>query len=960
MDQSNLIIQKLIPKLINNLTGFKPNNENYKICVDYSWSQFKHHRYLSLNSHEVKRDIEGICQKFKLNHFHDEEKIIRKLFEQSLSHEISINHYQREVMYSIMNFLITLAYDPINKLKDKKRKGLPIFIKPQMNEHEENILTARKHFIDSLLQDNFLLSKNDTDSDLSEWTESEDEDRQKSADESEIETKKSHIKSTRLQPPQKPSVYEKVKLNNTLKWLKDNVQNSWWNIEEMTDTGVSSSHKAANFYTDWQRHLTRKSLGFIKPPPVSLLSEYCLLRETLWMFLNPVNCKFFKIEKEEISLRQNVCLPSTTIESLHIFLEELVKSMNIMNRLKMSIRNALKNPALNHTLENYYGLIEKFLDEITEFFVKEEEVLKEDEEIYTIITLHDKMQPHSKMLNMLWNIHESCILNDDKYPSHIHALYLIANLHQHVHRSSSKEQKNLSLTFLLICLKTYLQIFDIWWTEARLHDSKLEFLVEKAYVDDYELIQPRLIAKCKEKAFYINDKVSSKITEDLIVSTLSCYAVEASFTLEVISKLDRIHEIKQIGVTFKSLYDEFMELIIEEIQKLASNKEDIKEPDPVINVTEMSNNEKLISDIGSEMLAENDDIMYLIFNSTFESLAIKDDKVEASPIEMYRMLNNATDSLFMPLEGSLERIIRKLLAKKIGIAERFVMDIYFNEFQVEHYLQEVRKVYFLESNELINLFNMTLFPQMERGEKWANSYLLTVLFNETISRYTTLFTVHVNKILGHQTTLEAIDELTIYLNVNNNHFDNIFTSSYINKYNEVFRFLLKIKWALRILNCLRFPDFYKHRLPYAKFTMLDLVIKRLSLTRFSMQQAITMIHNNIMVSLQSLSIQFEENVAKTKKITDLIILHDKFVQSFHSKALLGNGSKRIRGIVTEMLKLAKVVTNEWHNIVTFYELDSTGQTIDDSICLTKLNVNTIEIENAFKICEKQLKDLLYY
>jgi hypothetical protein len=115
-----------------------------------------------------------------------------------------------------------------------------------------------------------------------------------------------------------------------------------------------------------------------------------------------------------------------------------------------------------------------------------------------------------------------------------------------------------------------------------------------------------------------------------------------------------------------------------------------------------------------------------------------------------------------------------------------------------------------------------------------------------------------------------------------------------------------------------------------------------------------------MVSLQSLSIEFEENVAKTNKITDLIAFHDKFVQNFHSKALLGNGSKRIRGIVTEMLKLAKVVTNEWHNIITFYELDSTGKTVDDSISLTKLNINTIEIEKAFKLCEKQLKDLLYY
>lgn len=176
----------------------------------------------------------------------------------------------------------------------------------------------------------------------------------------------------------------------------------------------------------------------------------------------------------------------------------------------------------------------------------------------------------------------------------------------------------------------------------------------------------------------------------------------------------------------------------------------------------------------------------------------------------------------------------------------------------------------------------------------------------------------------------------------------------------VFRFLLKIKYAQRILNCLLFPDFYKNRLPFAKFTMLDLVIKRLALTRFSMQQAITMIHNHLMVNLQSLSMEFEENMSKTQKITDVIVQHEFFVQNFHSKSLLSGKSKKIRGIVIELVKLAKVVVNEWNNIITFYELDSAGKTVDDSISLTTLNVNTIEIENAFKTCEKQLKDLFYY
>jgi Gamma tubulin complex component C-terminal len=173
----------------------------------------------------------------------------------------------------------------------------------------------------------------------------------------------------------------------------------------------------------------------------------------------------------------------------------------------------------------------------------------------------------------------------------------------------------------------------------------------------------------------------------------------------------------------------------------------------------------------------------------------------------------------------------------------------------------------------------------------------------------------------------------------------------------VFRFLLKIKWSQQLLNSLIFPDFFKHRAPYAKLNMLNLVMKRLSLTRFSMLQAINTIHNRLMVMLSGLSHQFDINIAKTKKITELISHHQSFVKKFHSKTFLDAKSCKTLGIIIEMLKLAKVVKDEWNNIENFAMLDAAGK-IDDSDSLLKLNTNTMEIEKAFKACENKLKDLL--
>lgn len=533
-------------------------------------------------------------------------------------------------------------------------------------------------------------------------------------------------------------------------------------------------------------------MGFIKPQPVSLLTEYCLLREIFWMFINPVDCKFFKLEDDVISLRPNVSMRSTSVESLQLFLVDFVRALNINYNLKKDIEKSFKN-SLSHTLEKYFKLVQNFMDEIVNFLLEEEEIVKERDETYTTITLHNKMKPHFKMFEMLWDIHKNCVLSEEKFLPHIRSSYLIANLNFLIQNAACKEKKNLCITFLITCLKTYFDIFEVWWTEARLQDLQCEFVVEKiaSNVEALEIIQPRLFEKNKERSFYINDSISSRITSDPIISVMRYFASEASFTLEIISKLDRIHEMKQIGNgDAKTLYEKFIEKVKEEIAKYSSNA--IKEEKQVASSTKSESqvkNQKLIDDIRSEMIAEGDELMLQIFSSTFESLMGKNEEVVVeSPLNLFGLLNSSTDSLLLPIEQLTDRIIKELLARKISIAERFVMDIYINEFMVEQTLQEIRKVFFIESSELMNYFTMKLFPQMEAGDNsWANSYLLTSAFNEALGgRASSIqFLVQMNRKNSLTSVLDAIDEMAIYVSMTHHqNLDNIFTSRAIRKYNE--------------------------------------------------------------------------------------------------------------------------------------------------------------------------------
>lgn len=138
--------------------------------------------------------------------------------------------------------------------------------------------------------------------------------------------------------------------------------------------------------------------------------------------------------------------------------------------------------------------------------------------------------------------------------------------------------------------------------------------------------------------------------------------------------------------------------------------------------------------------------------------------------------------------------------------------------------------------------------------------------------------------------------------------------------------------------------------------MIDLVIKRLALTRFAMLYSINSLHNHLMEMLQGLSLQLDSKVAQTKTVSELISHHDSFVSTFHVKSFLGSQSASIYGLILETLKLAKVLKDEWHNVAAFASLDETGSV--DTFTLRDLNANTIEIEKAFGVCEYELKVLL--
>lgn len=770
-------------------------DENYKSCLQFVHSTFKYHRNIAVNPFEVKRNVDALCEKFRFSNFHEIEKIFKKLVEESVSHELAVNHYEKDAMYSILNLLITLAYDPIGNLKKCLREGKPI-IEPVKIELRRSDRRSRDNFISLLLKDNFTLPHNETDSELSEWTSSEDENESAlghSSDDSIDENSCRLISPNALQPPKKPIIFTTEIIENSEKWLKENVQSPWWK-DEKTIANIPSNHIVANFNKVWQKHLTERSMGFIKPKNLSLVTEYCLLREIFWMFINPVDCKFFKIDaNDDIRIRPDVSLPSLMPESLQIFLKQILRSMNYMRRLKHACKVSQDSGFSSHTFETYHKILKTFLDKICEFILEQEDIVREQKVVYTIIVFNEKFHIHARFLEMLWIIHSTSILDEDDYEPYKCASYLLSSLNNHISASTEKSMKNLAIVFLVNCLQSYFTIFDMWWSEARFVDHRKEFLMEMIdnFEDNIEVTRPRLVmAKARDRT--MEDDTSRKILDDRLMSMMLSFANKASFTFEIINKMDRANEIRQLAEDHASMYEEFYEKVQDEIRSIAQfkvEKEEVKEGDE-----KTSKNQNLIDEIKAEMIKNGDDIMLLALESTFQQLEKPTEnlpKQREDFLEFYDFLNKSTDFLLLPVESVIEKNLKILLASKISISEKFLREIFFNELHVDKLIKDMRKVYFLSSNEVVNLFNEKIFKEVDKNDDknlWANSYTLTTSLNDAITTgmhfdNSMNYIVKVNKKCSYKSVIDAINELFIRFNVDQN-LNIVFTSSVIHKYNQ--------------------------------------------------------------------------------------------------------------------------------------------------------------------------------
>lgn len=90
-------------------------------------SQIQAGRYLSANSHEIKRKLDGVYDKFNAANYGKYSELLKKTIDEFLNNPIVTNHKEKDVQWSVILLLLELGYNPVASLKNRLMSNSDIF-----------------------------------------------------------------------------------------------------------------------------------------------------------------------------------------------------------------------------------------------------------------------------------------------------------------------------------------------------------------------------------------------------------------------------------------------------------------------------------------------------------------------------------------------------------------------------------------------------------------------------------------------------------------------------------------------------------------------------------------------------------------------------------------------------------------------------------------------------------------
>ncbi|XP_075226285.1 gamma-tubulin complex component 5 [Lycorma delicatula] len=957
------LIKPDLRKLINHLTNFQEDDTEFKQCENFALSQILHHTYLSVNRHEVQRSIKGLINKFSVHGFVEKANKLEILVDKFINSRQFKGHEEVDVEWSILLLLMNLSDNPTSMVLQEDITPLPCLTLPEEERKEGDIeikepdVNWTEYLKEGL--ENFELPNDEEDSSTWSGLESDDETSEivsqsvnvsphpvKRSLLSEFSFTFSNEKVTGLDDHQssmeKDIECERDKMmrfcEEKLKsesWLKENIQYNWWN-DPAFRMEPDSTNPSARFAIIWEEHKHKQTQGLIPLGGTLLISEYKLIREVLWILQVPADTFIFKITNSgEVITKENISIPSLTPESLALYLktnvccyaEMVYHLINFVEDLEGAEHEMKKPP---YTYQSYANALHELLLSFFSTVCKIEQTVEKQENTCTLVSVVEELRPSFVKLSYIYSLHKAVAYDWRRSEGWFSSVRLLAIFYEDVYTSWKDEFVEVALELFVKSFKVYLQIIDIWLSEGKLEDWRDEFII-KRYEGDLKVVAYNAFLKEIKKTRIIN----------------IFQAVEkAGADLEHIRRLGEISALTTKIENKGCLYNEFLEHLGYDLYEYTSFKlnedfttcdsSEVNEYDIGSNCDELlkSSSEKQNKSEShpqpqslpslSLQAKEFDSAWYELttkhlFSSPWLAMSFrKCTEFEKRPSVLHKRKDEFRNIIekdyvvnmgTLPLHHLIERNVMRLVAERQRIASKIMVETLLKKCKLQQHLSLLGNVYVLEASYIIQRFYSRLFKPMPDSLERAE-YSMNVLLEECVECIASQEIANDNKfsvkIVDHQNTASSniIDFINIDYKVDLP-LSLIITKESLEIYNSVFKFLLKIEWALASLHQLRFSDIKDTESNHLRLRVLYKL-------RIFLIHCVSILHSYFVTfTPKELRIKLDSALSQASSFDDIISAHNRYLSQLKSHCLLDSGNASIMKAILKLLFTCGSLNSYW-------------------------------------------------
>ncbi|XP_026644918.1 gamma-tubulin complex component 5 isoform X1 [Microtus ochrogaster] len=967
------LLEHDVCELVRRVTGLRDQADpNFRLALDFVWSNFRFHRFLDVNSHKIQKTIEGIYEKFTIHSDLGKAASWKRLTTEFLNAPLPcVEKTKTDTHYSILSLLLCLSDSPSNRSYVET---------PRDKEVEKK---------DDFDWGKYLMEGEEIglgpDVDTPNWSEdSGDEDAQQplSREDSGIQVDRTPLEEQ--DPSRKGGLHVAWEADepDSRSWLEQHVVHQYWTTRRSWIP--HSLHLHSNLAAVWDQHLY-SSDPLCVPDDRVVVTETQVIRETLWLLSGVKKLFIFQLIDGKVTVRNNIIVAHLTHSCLRSVLEQIAAYGQVVFRLQEFIDEVMGHSSESLSPGNGSGprkppeapfrTYQAFMWALYKYFINFKEELAEFEKCIissdTTITLAivvNKLAPRLAQLKVLHKVFSTGVAEVPPDTRNVvRASHLLNTLYKAILEydnvgEASEQTVSLLFSLWVETVRPYLQTVDEWIVHGHLWDGAREFIIQRNknvpvnhrdfWYATYTLYS---VSEKTENQDKMSDNASASSGSDQGPSSRQHTMV--SFLKPVLKQIIMAGKSMQLlknlncaegsacqaaarDAERKSLYTLFLESIQLRLQHgedstphILTEQQTTKEN--LIKMQSIAERHLQLDDAHDPLLATNFARLYLEQSDFHEKFAGGDICVDRSS-------ESVTCQTFeLTLRSCLYPHIERQYLHCCGN----LMQTLKRDFRLVEYLQAMRNFFLMEGGDTMYDFYTSIFDKIREKETWQNVSLLNVQLQEAVGQRYPEDSLRLSISFENVDTakkklpVHILDGLTLSYKVPWP-VDIVISVECQKIYNQVFLLLLQIKWAKYSLDVLLFGDLAntaersqaKEGSPCEQDTLsqfgapkesLRQQIHRMFLLRVKLMHFVNSLHNYIMTRiLHSTGLEFQHQVEEAKDLDQLIKIHYRYLSTIHDRCLLREKVSFVKEAIMKVLNLALMFAEGWQAGLGAWRMES--------------------------------------